>query len=93
MIANVLTAGEGAEIEWDGPGQESPLTAYQGRLQRKKCARMSKKALWNMAIGFAGVVYLIVDLWQNIQSPAFAVIFVMVAGYEVIGSQASRHKP
>ena len=54
---------------------------------------MSKKAIWNMAIGFSGVVYLIVDLCQNIQSPLFAALFVMAAGYEIIGSYASRHKP
>jgi len=53
---------------------------------------MSKKTIWNIVIGFSGVVYLIVDLWQNIQSPVFAALFVMVAGYEIIGSHTSRHK-
>lgn len=53
---------------------------------------MSKKAIWNMEIGFAGLVYVVVDLCQNIQSPLFAVLFVLVAGDEVIGSHTSRHK-
>jgi len=54
---------------------------------------MSKRTIWNMAIAFSGTVYLALALFQNIQSPVFAVIFVMVAGYEVIGSHTSRHKP
>ena len=55
--------------------------------------RMSKKTVWNMTIGFAGIIYLVLALSQNIQSPLFAVLFVLAAGHEVIGSHTSRHKP
>jgi hypothetical protein len=53
---------------------------------------MSKKAIWQVVIGLAGVVYIVVALSQNIESPVLAAIFVLVAGYEVIESHHGRHK-
>lgn len=52
---------------------------------------MSKKTLWNWTIGLAGFGYLALALWQNIQSPVFAALFVIVAGHEVVESRAGRH--
>ncbi len=54
---------------------------------------MSKKALWNMTIGLAGLGYIVLALCQNIQSPLFAALFVMVAGYAVMESHFGRRKP
>ena len=54
---------------------------------------MSKRAVWNMTIGGAGVGYVIVALWLNVQSPLFAAAFVVAAGYEIVESRVSRHKP
>ena len=53
---------------------------------------MSKRTLWHMAIGFAGFGYIVLALCLNIQSPIFAAIFIMVAGYEVVDSHTGRHK-
>lgn len=54
---------------------------------------MSKRALWDMAICFAGVGYVVMQLWLNIQSPIFGALFVIVASYELIGSHSGRRKP
>lgn len=53
---------------------------------------MSKRALWNMAICGAGIGYIVMELWLNIQSPIFAAVFVTVAGYELIESHAPRRR-
>ena len=53
---------------------------------------MSKRAIWNMTICFAGVGYIVMELWLNIQSPLFAAVFVTVAGYELIESHTPRRK-
>ncbi len=54
---------------------------------------MSKNATLNIMIGFSGVSYVVLALWQNIRSPLFVALFVLVAGYEVIGSHTSGDKP
>jgi hypothetical protein len=54
---------------------------------------MSKKAVWHTTIGLAGIVYIVIALSQNVQSPVLAAIFILVAGYEVIDSRTHKHKP
>ena len=53
---------------------------------------MSKRAIWDMTIVLAGVGYIIIVLSENIQSSAFAVLFIMVAGYEMIEAHAEEAK-
>jgi len=53
---------------------------------------MSKRAMWNTAICIAGIGYIVMELWLNIQSPLFAAAFVLVAGYELIESHSARRK-
>ena len=53
---------------------------------------MSRRSLWQLTIGSAGIGYLILALWANIQSAPFAVVFVLAAGYEVIDSHIGKHK-
>ena len=47
---------------------------------------MTKRAIWDMTICFAGLGYIVMELWLNIQSPIFATLFVMAAGYELVGA-------
>jgi hypothetical protein len=53
---------------------------------------MTKKLIWQTAIGLAGLVYIVVALSQNVESPVFAAIFILAAGYEVIESHHGKHK-
>jgi hypothetical protein len=53
---------------------------------------MSKRAIWNMTICGAGIGYIVMDLWMNIQSPLFAAVFVTVASYELIESHTARRR-
>lgn len=55
-------------------------------------AAMSKRVIWDMTICGAGIGYILMDLWLNVQSPVFAVLFVSVAGYELIDSHTARRK-
>ncbi len=53
---------------------------------------MSKKLIWQTAIGLAGLAYIVVALSQNVESPLFTAIFILAAGYEVIESHLGKHK-
>jgi hypothetical protein len=53
---------------------------------------MSKEVIWQLMIGLAGIVYIVVALSQNVESPVLALIVVLVAGYEVIESYHGRNK-
>jgi hypothetical protein len=55
-------------------------------------AALSKRVIWDMTICGAGIGYILMDLWLNVQSPVFAVLFVSVAGYELIDSHTARRK-
>jgi hypothetical protein len=55
-------------------------------------AAMSRKMIWQTAIGLAGLAYVVLALSRNVESPVFAAIFVLAAGYEVIESHHSKHK-
>ena len=40
--------------------------------------------MWDWAIWIAGAVYLAMVLFLNLYSPAFGVVLIILAGYEVI---------
>ena len=52
---------------------------------------MSKRAIWNTAVGLAGCIYIVMVFILNVQSSIFALAFVLAAGYEVFGSRTARH--
>jgi hypothetical protein len=51
---------------------------------------MSKRAIWDAAVGIAGCLYLATVFILNVQSSLFALMFVLIAGYELIGSCTTR---
>lgn len=53
---------------------------------------MSRRAIWECALGLAGVLYLALALFKSIESPLFAGLFVMLAGMELVTSYRTRHK-
>lgn len=53
---------------------------------------MSARTVWECALGIAGVLYLALVLFKSIESPLFAVLFVMLAGVELVASYRTRHK-
>jgi hypothetical protein len=54
---------------------------------------LTLRVVWNLAIGCAGLGYILLALCLNVQSPVFAGLFIVAAGYEVIGSHSGRRKP
>ena len=46
--------------------------------------RTNKRAIWDLAIGIAGLVYLVMVLFVDYYSPAFGVVLVVLAAYEVV---------
>ncbi len=45
---------------------------------------MSSQAKWDLAIGAAGLVYLLVVLFGGVQIPVMGVALVLLAGYSII---------
>jgi len=54
--------------------------------------RIAAKTIWNLAIGVAGVSYLLTTLCLNVESPLFAGVLVAAAGYEIARSQLRRRR-
>jgi hypothetical protein len=67
--------------EGEAPSQQDPPRS------------IPRRAIWNLAIGIAGVGYILLALCLNVQSPLFATVFVAAAASEVIGSHSGRRHP
>jgi len=46
--------------------------------------------MWDWAIWIAGAVYLAMVLFLNLYSPAFGVVLIVLAGYEVVEPRCRR---
>ncbi|SPE40079.1 hypothetical protein SBA3_3610012 [Candidatus Sulfopaludibacter sp. SbA3] len=53
---------------------------------------MTARIVWECALGVAGLLYLALALFKGIESPAFAMLFVMLAAVELVTSYRTRHK-
>jgi hypothetical protein len=42
------------------------------------------RAIWDLVIGIAGLGYLGVVLFVNLDSPAFGLVWIVLAGYEIL---------
>jgi len=51
----------------------------------------NKRAIWDLAIGVAGLVYLGMVLFVDVYSPVFGVVVILLAGYEVLGPHRRKH--
>ena len=76
---------EGAGLEPGADEAEQLLRTLQGVRPR-----VGGKVIWNIAIGVAGVSYMLMALCLNVESPLFAGLLIAVAGYEVIESRFGR---
>jgi len=61
----------------DGTANASPRTT-------------NTRAIWHLAIGIAGLIYLGVVLFADLYSPVFGVVLIVLAGYEVLGPHCRR---
>lgn len=57
-----------------------------------RAKKMSKRAIWDLALLVAGIVYLDLALFQQIEFPLFGLWLVVVSGHELIGSRRQRRK-
>ncbi|HYW41540.1 MAG TPA: hypothetical protein VE959_01705 [Bryobacteraceae bacterium] len=44
----------------------------------------NKRAIWDLAIGVAGLIYLDAVLFGSVYSPAFGLVLAVLAAYEVL---------
>jgi len=51
----------------------------------------NKRAIWDLAIGIAGLVYLGMVLFVDVYSPLFGLVVIVLAGYEVLGPHRRKY--
>jgi len=83
-----LERAEGAASEPSADDAEQLLRTFEGIRPRA-----GRKVIWNIAIGVAGVSYMLMALCLNVESPLFAGVLIAAAGYEIVGSQFGRRRP
>jgi hypothetical protein len=54
--------------------------------------RLSRRAKWDLALGFAGVVYIVLTLALSLNAPLLSFLFVALAGYELFAGR-NRSEP
>jgi hypothetical protein len=50
----------------------------------------NKRAFWDLAIGSAGLIYVALVLFINLDSPLFGVLVIVLAGHELLRPQGPR---
>lgn len=78
---------DGTASEPEADEAEPLLRTLQGARPR-----VGRKVIWNIAIGVAGVSYMLMTLCLNVESPLFAGLLIAAAGYEIVGSQFRRRR-
>jgi hypothetical protein len=53
----------------------------------------SKRAYWDLIICGAGLVYVALALFINLDSPLFALVLIILAGYELLDRRAPAKPP
>jgi hypothetical protein len=51
---------------------------------------IGKRAFWDLTIGGAGLVYLVLVLFVDLDSPIFGLLLIVLAGYELLAPRCHR---
>ena len=52
-----------------------------------------KRAFWDFTICGAGLVYVGLALFVNLDSPIFALVLIVLAGYQLVGGRGQAKPP
>jgi hypothetical protein len=52
-----------------------------------------KRAFWDVTICGAGLVYVALVLFVNLDSPLFGIVLIVLAGYELLGRRGQAKPP
>jgi hypothetical protein len=61
-----------------------PVLRPQARAANASPHTTSKRVIWDCAIGIAVLIYLGVVLCVNLYSPAFGLVLIVLAAYEIL---------
>jgi len=75
-------------------GGSRPVVAVRlnARAANAATRRPGQRAIWDLAIGVAGLAYLAVVLFLGYYSPIFGVVLIVLAGYEVLEPHFRRRR-
>ena len=54
---------------------------------------MARESRWDLALGFAGVVYLLLVLFMGVEVPVFGIVLVVLAVYALIRPHRTNSRP
>ena len=72
--------------------RESDLGQAGGTENHPSALLMNSRLLWDLALCLAGILYVDLVLFQQLDSPLLAMILIMLAAYELIEPHRSKQK-
>jgi hypothetical protein len=68
----------------------NPATAVSSQTTMVCTRQAGKRAIRDFAVAMAGLVYLSMVLFLNLNSPFFGVLVIVLAGYEILEPRSGR---
>jgi len=65
-------------------GSPVPMLYPRSRAANASGHGPNKRAVWDLAVGAAGLIYLGVVLFLDLYSPVFGLVLIVLAGYEIL---------
>ena len=53
---------------------------------------LSKRAVWNLILAITGLIYIVMVLSLEIESPVFVALFILLAGNEVVTAHSRKNQ-
>jgi hypothetical protein len=64
--------------------KDVPQAHGDSRNPARSAGRFSRRAKWNLALGISGLIYVALTLMLSLNAPLFSILFIGLAGYELI---------
>ena len=64
-----------------------PQTPAASRNAVHTANRLSRRAKWDLALGFGGAIYIFLTLALSLNAPLLSILFVAAAAYELVAGR------
>lgn len=76
----------------ESPDRDSGIDEAGAAGNNQTTLFMSSRLFWDLTLCLAGILYVDLVLFQQLDSPLLAMILILLAAYELIEPHLSRHK-
>jgi fatty acid desaturase len=60
-----------------------PAAREQAAPQAAPTPRLNRRAIWDLLLAIAGLVYVVLILWLSLDTPLFSLLFVSLAAHQL----------